>query len=251
MRTDDVPTFLDLIEQLTAPHSRTVGDITQTVDGLLQQLREAIFLGLETGGTGSAFGSRMPLDASSADLLDEIDRQAAEALAAVSHAPTPLGTTESYVRLWAGQTTEGKLFTVTTRQTVNHPEQYIANFIAANPGKPYPATVFSAPIELSAMRLAQSWVDRIEDLFDPPSTREIRAACPACDARYVQKVKDGQHVRSAALNFARDREGRTTAAKCSACGVSWAPPQFEWLARHIGAKPLPELVESDTPVNWG
>jgi len=238
-------TFLGLIDQLTKPHPRTVGEITQTVDGLLQQLRGAIFLGLETGGTGSAFGSRLPLDASSADLLDEIDRQAAEVLAAVTHTPTPYGTTESYVRLWAGQTTENKLFTVTTRRTVDNPQKMVAQFLAANPGKPTPPTVFSSPQQMSASRLVQSWVDRIEDLFNPPSTREIRAACPACDVRYIHKVKDGQHVRSAALNFVRDREGRTSAAKCSSCLVSWGPPQFEWLARHIGAAPLPELASHE------
>lgn len=234
MTDREPPTFLDLVEQLTAPHKKTVGEVTQTVDGLLQQLRGAIFLGLETGGAGAAFGSRLPLDASSADLLDEIDRQAAEVLVAVSHMPVPYGTTESYVRLWAGQTTEQKLFTVTVRQTVDNPEKVWA--------ETHGPTVFSAQAQYSAYQLVSLWVERIEDLFNPPSTREIRANCPACDARYVFKVKDGQHVRSAALNFVRDKDGNTLAAKCSACTVSWAPPQFEWLARHIGANPLPELA---------
>lgn len=227
MSDREPPTFLQLVEQLTAPHLQTVGEITQTVEGLLQQLRDAIFLGLETGGAGSAFGSRMPLDASSADLLDEIDRQAAEALVAVSHQPVPFGTTESYVRLWAGQTSESKLFTVTVRQTVDNPEKVWA----ATKGP----TVFNAQQQVSAFRLVQSWVDRIDDLFNPPSTREIRAKCPACDARYVSKVKDGAHVRGAALNFHRDREERTISARCSACTVSWAPSQFDWLAGAIGS----------------
>jgi len=232
------PTFLTLVDRLTKPHpealARDHGTEIQTVDGLLQQLRGAIFLGLETGGAGAAFGSRLPLDATATDLLEEIDRQAAEVLMAVQQGPTPYGTTEAYVRRWAGQTTEGKLFTVTVRQTVDNPEEYYRT----HPGKP---TVFSGMVQYTAMQLVQSWVDRIEDLFNPPSTREIRANCPACDARYVFKVKDGHHQQSAALNFVRDSEGRTLAAKCSACSASWGPPQFEWLARHIGAKPLPEL----------
>jgi hypothetical protein len=241
----DIPTFLDLVQRLTAPHQKTIGELTQTVDSLLQQLREAIFLGMETGGSGSAFGSRMPLDASAADLLEEIDRQAAEVLGAVSHAPTPFGTTEAYVRLWAGQTTEGKLFTVSVRQAIPNAHQVVKDAIEAG-AKKIPPTVETVRRQYSAYQLVSIWADRIDDLFNPPSPREIRANCPACDARYVHKMKDGQHIRSAALNFVRDREGRTIAAKCSACTVSWAPPQFEWLARHIGADPLPELVVNES-----
>lgn len=249
----DIPTFLDLVQRLTAPHQKTIGEHTQTVDGLLQQLREAIFVGMETGGTGSAFGSRMPLDASSADLLEEIDRQAAEVLAAVQpHTPTPLGTTEAYVRLWAGQTTEGKLFTVTVRQAVPNAYRVVKDAIEAG-AKKIPPTVESVRKQYSAYQLAASWAERIDDLFNPPSTREIKAPCPSCDAEYVHRVKDGQHLRSAALNFVRDRQMRTVAAKCSNCPAQWVPSQFDWLAGALGISVADMLAEPEKPQRkpWG
>lgn len=233
--------LLSLVDRLTKETvtwvDRDAGKQMTKRQGLLLQLRTAVFAGMENGGSGSAFGSKPPIDTSAADLLEQITTQAAEALASVSSTPTPYGQAESYVRLWAAATTETKMVIVSVRR-----ERPLSDAEE----KALVPRVYRELIEMNARRLAQSWVDRIEDFFNPPSTREIRAQCPSCDQRYAYRQKDGQVVRSAALNFIRDRKsGRTVEARCSVCACSWSPPQFEYLAKLIDARPLPEL--SDTP----
>lgn len=247
-RPDDEATFHTLINQLTKEHHgwvhRDAGTTLMPKTGLLQQLREAVFSGMENTGGSSAFGSKPPMDTAAEDLLNEITVQASEALMAVSHAPTPFGHAESYVRLWAGQTTDYKMFTVTAKATMDGADAFVDKFVADNPGAPIPPTTFDEQIQVSAVNLARRWVERIEGFFNPPNTREIAAPCPNCGERYLHRQKDGTHVQSAALVFIRHPEtNETLEARCLLCGTNWLPAQFEFLAKLVGAKPLPELAE--------
>jgi hypothetical protein len=242
----NTPTFLDLIDRLTqstgtyvvtthVPATKkkpaTVIRDTRHIPGLLEQLRTAVFAGMEGTGGSASFGSRPPLDTGAADLLDEIGAQAAEALASVNHMPTPFGHVEQYVRAWAGQTTEHKRLTITGRATVPDADEH------AGQRPPYRPTVITIHTEFTAHQLAQKWCDRIEDFFNPPSAREIPFPCPNCGERYVHRVKDGQHIRSCALNFIRDRHTENIIeARCSACAATWAPDMFERLAVLLGGK---------------
>lgn len=201
--------------------------MTQT--GLLQQLREAVFSGMENTGGGASFGSKPPMDASAEDLLNEITVQASEVLAAVTHTPTPYGHAEKYVRLWAGQTTEGALFTVSTRTTDHGVSEVEAHRAGVT-------RVYTETLQYSAYNLLSEWVARVEGFFNPPSTREIKAPCPLCEVQYTHRTKDGETVRTPSFNFIRDEAGTTVEAKCSACGASWPPEKFGWLAEHVGAK---------------
>ena len=232
MTADRKPTFYDLLETLTAePHyEKRDGKQFLTNIGLLQQLREAVFAGMETTGGSSAFGSKPPMDAAAEDLLNEITIQASEALSAVSNLPTPYGHAESYVRLWAGQTDADRLVGVSAKVTDHGITELEAH--AAGVTRVYRETTAT-----TSYKLLQSWVERIEGFFNPPSSAEIQAACPNCGQRYVHRQKDGQHVQSSALNFVRDRDtGETIEAKCSACKRSWGADDFERLAVLIGGK---------------
>lgn len=223
-------TFLDLVDQLTKPHpvtlQRDAGTTIHTMDGLLQQLREAVFGGME-GGSGSQFGSKLPIDPAAEDLLNEIDVQAAEALARIDRRPTPFGHTESYVRLWAGQVDEDAVMIVSSKESLE--------FDPADPLKPVVIRVLH---EYTALQLVRRWVARIEDFFNPAKAREIQAPCPSCGTRYVYRQKDGATAQSAALVFVLDKEtGDSIEARCQAdhCGVSWPPDKFLYLAELIGA----------------
>lgn len=241
----DRPTFYDLLETLTAePHyEHRDGKQFLTHIGLLQQLREAVFAGMETTGGSSAFGSKPPMDAGAEDLLNEITIQASEALAAVSNLPTPYGHAESYVRLWAGQTHADRLVGVSSRVTDHGITELEAH--AAGVTRVYRETTAT-----TSYKLLQSWVERIEGFFNPPSGAEIQAACPNCGQRYVHKQKDGQHVQSSALNFIRDRDtGATLEAKCSACKRSWPPAEFERLAVLIGGKTFEQVTAEQAAID--
>lgn len=223
------PTFNHLIDLLTVDTPtfmrRDVGVELHEKQGLLQQLREAIFGGMEGNGGTSGYGSRPPLDPAAVDLLEEITKQASQALAAVSNLPTPYGHAEHYVRLWAGQAFENGPYVVTAKTTTET------------------GIIFEERFQLTGYALARKWVDRVEAFFNPPVTAEVTAPCPRteCSARYVYRVKDGVEIQSAALNMTRDRmTGDTIDARCSACGTVWARDELERLAVLIGAK-------SDTP----
>lgn len=218
--------FLDMVDQLTKPHpvslQRDAGTTIHTQDGLLKQLRDAVFGGME-GGTGSQFGSKPPIDPSAVDLLNEIDTQAAEALARVDHRPAPLGPTEDYVRLWAGLVDDDSGTVVSSKESLE--------FDPENPLKPIVIRVLH---EYTALQLVARWVARVEDFFNPPKNAEIQAPCPQCSERYVYRQKDGATVRSAALVILLDREtSESIEAHCDACGTKWAPDQFTYLGNLI------------------
>jgi len=233
-RSNDEPTFATLIDQLTIEHhgwvQRDAGTTLMTKTGLLQQLREAVFSGMEGTGGSSAFGSKLPMDAAAEDLLNEITIQASKVLAAMTHSPTPYGHAETYVQQWSELTEPHRFFTISTRTTDHGITELEAHALKLT-------RVFDRTEQLSAVAIAARWVARITEFFDPPSNAEIKAPCPSCDVQYLYKTKDGETVKSPAFNFIRDRETNVTLeARCSNCGASWSPDRFGWLAEHVGAK---------------
>ncbi|MGG7510888.1 DUF7341 domain-containing protein [Plantibacter sp. YIM 135249] len=222
--------FGSLVNRLTETHKVTVErddgttDYPET-DGLLQRLREAITSGMTGGAGGSSFGSKPPLEATAADLYADIDRQAAEALAAVTGRPTGLAHAEENIQDWYQRVTEDKRVVVTSRTTdIN--------------GK-----VYSQYEEHTAASLVARWVQRVEEYFVPPRVKEINAPCPDCGVRYIQRKKDGEDIHVAAFNIHYKADNATVdEARCSACGATWWPGSFiDVLAPLLGAKPLPEL----------
>lgn len=233
--------FLDVIDQLTKPHPvtlrRDAGTTIHTQDGLLLQLREAVFSGME-GGSGSQFGSKPPIDPAAVDLLEEITTQAAEALAQVTGKPVPYGHAEHYVRLWAAQVDDNDVMIVTTAETIELP-----------PGDLRPA-VFRERHEYTAVQLVRHWQARVEAFFNPPKDAEIMAPCPQCGERYVYRRKDGVTVQSSALVFIRDREtGDTSEARCQECGASWGPALFIRLGELIAAAAQTAAIRHAEHVN--
>lgn len=229
--------FNELVQKLTGEYHEYIntddGLKLVTSNGLLEQLREAVFGGA-SGGGGAQGKAKLPLEAAALDILEEIDKQAAEALAQVDPRPTPYGHTEAYVRLWSALVDEDTPVTVTVRETVpesvemgDHPR------------------VFSAKVETTARALLAGWVARVEGYFSPPMQTPIPASCPVdeCGQRYVHRMADGVSIRSDALSVQFDRETRRPlGASCAACGARWEVNDIPRLAISCGFEPAPEAA---------
>jgi len=195
------------VEVLIHDHKKAISTIDglefHMVSGLLAQLRDAVFGGMETTG-GSALGSKLPISAAALDLYTVIDREIAEAWVASFNRVPGTDRTERLLAEWAIH-------------------------IAGD------AIVIAGGKEYMAEALVVRWVRKVEDFFDPPRLSEIQAACFVCDARYVYSKVDGEDVRSAALRFHRSRDtGETLDARCMACGKAWLPHEFDFLGKSLG-----------------
>lgn len=246
-----MPTFQENVAALTEDThvyiDTDTGKQLVTRPALLPRLRDGVLLGMETTGGSASFGSRPPIDGGAFDLLEDITRQVTDALQAVDSRPTSLGQVEQYVRRWYAATSEDRMYSVTVKH--QHADDltlqwYKAWVARGRTGTPRSAVYFEV-VDLPAWMLAQRWVDQIELFFNPPATREIDGACPSCEVKIHHRVKDGQVLQTRALSFVRDDQDRTIEARCAACGARWYPFQFEWLAKAIGAAPLPELTETE------
>lgn len=234
----------DIDKLTTATHKiihRDHGTEVLTAPGLIQQLREAVQQGTETGGGSASFGSRPPIDSGAQDLLREVSGQARAVLRAATGQEPRLAAAETHIRLWGAAVNESTMVTVYTRRQV--PDRVVDGWYKEDPETTRRA-VYKQPQQMEAWRLVKHWIARIEGFFFPAETREIKAPCPVCDTRWVYRDRDGETVQSPALVFARDKNGDTTDARCLSCGLRWLPAKFEWLAKAVGARPLPEL---DTP----
>jgi len=236
-------TFMDNIDRLTIDThvyiDRDDGKQLVTRPGLLPQLREAVATGLESTAGSSAFGSRPPIAPAARDLLTEIERQAWEAYRdALAPKAAPVLPVESVVRGWAAVAGGSKM--VTVRISHQEPDDLVDRWRREHLW----AKAVNYKVEfLPAERVASRWVEQIDGLFNPPSTWEIQGACPSCEATHTLRTSGGVTTRSRAMAFLRDESGKTVEARCAACGAVWYPFQFEWLAKAVGAKPLPELQE--------
>lgn len=193
--------------------------------GLLEQLRDAVFGGMEkTGGSGTK--AKLPMSDAAVDLYDLIDRQISEAWASVNGRPPSVERPEQLVTEWAAVTREDVIVVVT------HTEQYERWDEAKGRNVPY---VIRAREEFSPQNLVGHWIALIEDFLNPERTAGIKAPCIQCGASKVARRKDGESVTTDAMVFRRDRDtGRTLDARCLNCGAMWVPSQFEFLAASIG-----------------
>lgn len=222
--------LLSTVDHLVNPHTRTIDTVdgfeSHEQPGLLAQLRDAVFGGMEKTGGSAGSKAKLPLSEAAADLHDLIDRQIAEAWAATFHRSPGMSTTAQLVTQWAAAVAGAVPVVVT------HPEQHDKWDPAKGREVPF---VVRAREEYLPLELARHWVTLIEDFLNPESTAGIKAPCLQCGASKVSRRKDGEAVLTDAMVFRRDRDtGRTLDARCLNCGVIWLPSQFEFLAEALG-----------------
>lgn len=218
-----------MVEQLTTTHKKTI----HTVDGieiherigLLDQLRDAMFGGMERTG-GSSSKAKLPVSEAAVDLYQLIDQQITEAWVSEHDRVPSVDSTERLLVEWAAVVQPESIVVVT------HPEQYMRWDEQRGCEMPF---VIRAREEHKPVQLARHWVTQIEDFLDPERTAGIKAPCLNCGAEKVGRRKDGEDTISDALVFRRDRDtGRTLDARCLNCGVIWPPAQFPFLIQALG-----------------
>src|SRR3546814_762315 len=192
-------TLQSSIELLTREHKTVAHTIDgpefHTRAGLLEQLRDAVFGGMESTG-GSSMKSKLPISDAALDLYQLIDHQIAEAWAQVHNFPPSTDRPEALVAQWAALVQDDVIVTVT------QPEQH--ERWDEERGRNIPFGVHARQ-EYTAETLAARWVTQIDEFFDPARPAEIPAPCVSCGERYVQRRKDGEVIRSSALVLIRGR----------------------------------------------
>lgn len=212
------------VEVLTRPHRKAYatddGIEFHTQAGLISQLRDAVLAGVGADGGGAGHRSKLPLQAAALDLYTLIDQQISEAWAAAFKRVPGVERPEALLVQWAAWADEDQIVEVTRRETRKD-----------DTGE----HVYPVRVEKTAIDLVTMWEGMIDAYFNPPSLAEIPAPCLVCGERYVHRQVDGETVRSSAMAFTRDRTtGATLRAECAACGTTWGPDKFRWLAEQFG-----------------
>jgi hypothetical protein len=94
--------------------------------------------------------------------------------------------------------------------------------------------VNATQLRVQRQRLA-SFVERITDLSDPPSVKEITGSCPVIDCGERYWTIDREGTRTSTL-YVQIRPGQALTARCHWCGSTWTgETQLEDLAVELSA----------------
>jgi hypothetical protein len=227
-KTDEIP-FDVLVERLTRAHEVPIhnddeGTTVASRDGLLQQLREAVFGSSDRGAT-AANKAKLPMNAAALDLYTLIDRQVAEVWGAAFSRVPGAEKPEALVAQWSAHVDPFAIVRYSTPETVRRWSDKFREDVEH---------VVWTLNEASPYNLLARWHRAISELFDPPRLITNPAACVSCGARSSYRRLDGQTVKSTALVIEVDRmTNRPKEVRCLACEASWGPALFEWLNQAI------------------
>lgn len=218
------------LENLTKNHARLLFDEDTgkyhrvEEQALIQQLRDAVFGGMETGTGGTGFNARMPISTAALDLYAQLDDEITEIwLQAFPNRVPNADRIETLLSQIVALLTDETIVTITVKtQRVDNRD---------TPNERW--WVEHSKREHKMLPLMQKWEQQIRDLFDPPRLAEIEAECFICGEEYGWKQTNGENVRYRVLSFARNEKGETLFAQCAACGNRWNKTEFEFLLRGI------------------
>jgi len=171
------------VERLTCEHSEVIDGAVGTSEPLLDMLKEARYpsLGKSVGGAGEG----MMLNVQALALYENID---------------------GIVRSWLAyyrQPHAGDLIPLVRRLYETLQAEHAGGRLED------PERMFS---------MFPTWVQQIEDNFDPPHEYELTADCPECSESHVTD-ENGKQKRAVRVPV---KAGRAVIAECFACGRMWA-----------------------------
>lgn len=192
------------LRSLTQGDTTIIEGVAYERDPLIVLLRQAVTASIGGSGSSGAGGDRSLLNTAALDLYDHID-----------------GWVRACLQEWNRPHT-GELVDVLER---------LFHAVQAE------QAVWLSPDDAERIYARfPEWVQKIEDLFDPPHVKEFPGACPGregvpCGATH--HVVDG--VQNLAL-AAVVRPGRALVVECRVCGRMWVGrDELTGLAEHIGA----------------
>lgn len=168
------------VTRLTETHAVKVGDAVGECAPLLEMLREARYPNL--GRTKGGGGSGDMFDVKAVEMYETIDAGVRSWLQHYRQDHTG-DLLEATARLY------GVLLTEAAGGRLEDEERMFAMF--------------------------PTWVDRIEDHFDPPHEYELTADCPECGESHAED-SEGQRKRAVRVQV---KSGRALIAECHACGA--------------------------------
>lgn len=220
----------DCFERLTKPWTLHVADgetgriVARQMPALLPELREAVFGGMESTGGSASFGARLPISDGALDLYQTIDQQIAEAWR--SAFPGQVPTMDVPERLLSQVVAVAKQHEVITvliaEQRVDHRGERDEHW-----------WVERQPVDFTLVELLRRWVRQVMEFFNPPRTREIASPCIQCGVEWAARTLGGEHVPYRVFVFVQDADGCSKEIRCFACGASWGPGLFQFIAASL------------------
>jgi len=185
-------TISQLVDTLVADHQEFDGGVLRTEQALLTRLREAV--SASTGGSGSSGSSSLPsertaLNAGAFALWEDITGRIASMVESATDERSvkdPRRNLRRWLREWKEQVALGDIR-----------EQQ----------------------ELRQAGVLTRMIERIRDLFDPPTVKEFPGVCPSCRGRWwFTNTKEG--ARTSVLHCIL-RPGEPVKVSCYDCGEHW------------------------------
>jgi len=182
----------ELVTVLVADHQEFDGGVLRTEEALLVRLREAV--SASTGGSGSSGASTLPSERTSMN--------------------------DAAFVLWEDITGRiaSMMETATDERSTKDPRRNLRRWLKAWKE----AVALGEVLEAQELRQAGVLVrmaERIRDLFDPPTVKEIVGVCPSCRERWwFTNAKAG--TRTSVLHSVL-RTGMPVVVSCYDCGEHW------------------------------
>ena len=225
-------TAQDAFERLTSSWEQETTDpetgatVMQDMPPLLNELREAVFGGMEKTGGSAGFEARMPISSGALDLYETIDMEIAETWACLFPGQIPnADRTERLLSQIVAVASPDEQVTITVSvQRVDNPGTRQEHWWVERTTQTH-----------TVHKLMLKWLHQIGSFFNPLRTREIKAPCVQCGEEWVTKQVDGETKPHRVFVFVQDDLGNTLEARCLSCGLSWRRDQFEFLAAALNA----------------